>query len=200
MHHKYLYGLAVVLLGLLMGLTACGEAPGVPHPQAGAGAAAPPAGAAAPAPVGAAAPTPAGAGPAQATPKPGAEGESEEGLPPPNIDLAALIKELEKVQASDVSLSTGSATVELVDFEFKPKVVKVKAGDVNFVFKNPSTHAHNYRIAAWDNHENIIYPGPKIGAAKTREDTIALKSGVYYVFCNLSDHEQRGMVGKLIVE
>jgi plastocyanin len=116
------------------------------------------------------------------------------------VDLASIVKELEGVTAADVPLSEGPVTVELADFELKPRLFRVKAGDVDFVFQNPSTHAHNYRVTAWDNHENIIYPGPKIGASKTREATITLEPGIYYVLCNLSDHEERGMVGKLIVE
>lgn len=187
MSHKSFHVLAVVLLGLLLVvLTACGEAPGVPHPLAGEGGAAAPPGVSQPA---------AGEAPAAAT-----EGEGEEGLPPPDVDLAAIIKELEGVKAEDVPLTEGSVTAELVDFEFKPRLFRVEAGNVDFIFQNTSTHAHNYRVTAWDDHENIIYPGPKIGAAKTREVTIKLEPGVYYVLCNLSDHEQRGMVGKLIVE
>ncbi len=89
--------------------------------------------------------------------------------------------------------------IELKDYEFAPVDVKVKAknGEVRFLWKNTSTHAHNYRILKGD---QIVYPGPKVGAKKKREETLKLAPGEYEVICNLSDHEERGMKGKLIVE
>jgi len=111
-----------------------------------------------------------------------------------------MLRELEGVKAEDVPLSSGTIEVELKDFEFVPHLFHVKAGDVTFLFNNTSTHAHNFRITTWDDHENVIYPGPKIGARRQRKVTITLEPGVYYVLCNLSDHEERGMVGKLFVE
>jgi plastocyanin len=110
------------------------------------------------------------------------------------------MQELEEVEMEDVELTSGTVEVELKDFEFVPYLFHVKAGDVTFLFDNTATHAHNYRISAWDDHENVVYPGPKIGARRKRKVHIKLDPGVYYVFCNLSDHEDRGMVGKLFVE
>lgn len=119
---------------------------------------------------------------------------------PASGDLAKIIEQLEGVKAEDVELTSGTINMELKDFEFVPAILKVKAGTVTFLFDNTATHAHNYRITTWDNHENIIFKGPKIGARRQREMDIELQPGVYYVLCNLSDHESRGMVGKLFVE
>lgn len=198
-HNGVLQRLIFLLAGMLvLGLAACGEHPGVP--RQGQQAAQQPAQVAQPVqqqaqPAQQAQPVESeAAAPAESAPP--ASGEEREG----EGDLAAMIHELEEVKAEDVPLTTGAVECELKDFEFVPHLFRVKAGEVTFIFNNTSTHAHNYRISAWDDHEKVIYPGPKIGARKKRKVTIKLEPGVYYVLCNLSDHEERGMVGKLFVE
>lgn len=97
-------------------------------------------------------------------------------------------------------MSGNAVRIELKDYEFNPVDVRVKSqnGEVHFLWENTSTHAHNYRIV--DKSGNIVYPGPKVGAKKKREETLKLPPGEYKVFCNLSDHEERGMKGTLVVE
>jgi len=181
---------------LILGLVACGEYPGVP--RQGQQAAQQPI-QVAQQPAQAAEQAQPAAAPAESVPsapRAGGEGGS----------LAEIVQQLEGIKPEDVPLLTGEVEVELVDFEFVcsassiPHVFRVKAGEVTFIFNNTSTHAHNFRITAWDDHENVIYPGPKVGARKKRKVKITLEPGVYYVLCNLSDHEERGMVGKLFVE
>jgi len=98
-----------------------------------------------------------------------------------------------------VTVSGNEVRIELKDFEFVPKDVVVKAGDITFIWDNTSTHAHNYRILRADNPKDIIYPGPKVGAKKKQTKTLKLEPGDYIVICNLSDHEKRGMKGTLKV-
>ncbi|MFQ5813911.1 MAG: cupredoxin domain-containing protein [Anaerolineae bacterium] len=115
--------------------------------------------------------------------------------------MVQLRSELEGVKAEDVELATGPVAIELKDFELVPNLIRVKAGETTFILNNTSTHTHNYRIVAWDDRKNVIYRGrPKVGAKKTKEDTLPLEPGVYYIYCNVSDHEERGMVGKLFVD
>lgn len=90
--------------------------------------------------------------------------------------------------------------ISLVDFEIKPAVLEFSGGERTFRWDNTSTHAHNYRIVKWDDHEEIIYPGPKVAAKRKQAKEIEIGPGEYYIFCNLSDHEKRGMRGKLIVK
>lgn len=196
-HGKRVFQRLVFLLAglLVVGLTACGEYPGVPRKgmQSAQGVQSAPA------------VQPAQSSQQESTspeePAPAAEEtEMEDSGEEGGSDMAKTLHELEEVKMEDVELTTGTINVELRDFEFDPPVLHVKAGKVTFFFENASTHAHNYRIAAWDDHESIVFKGPKIGARKKREMDIDLEPGTYYVLCNLSDHEERGMVGKLFVE
>lgn len=98
------------------------------------------------------------------------------------------------------TVSGNEVKIELKDFKIVPAELTVKAGEIKFTWQNTSTHAHNYRIVKWSNHSEIIYPGPKVGAKKKQVKTLKLEPGEYYVFCNLSDHEKRGMKGKLTVQ
>jgi len=192
-------GVFFLLAGvLILGLVACGEYPGVPRQGQQA----------AQQPMQVAQLRQQSAQSAeQAQPAaPAAESASATGGGEGGGGLAEKVSQLEGVTAEDVPLLTDVVEVELKDFEFVcsassvPNIFRVKAGEVTFIFNNTSTHAHNFRITAWDGHENVIYPGPKVGARKKRKVKITLEPGVYYVLCNLSDHEERGMVGKLFVE
>jgi len=171
-HYKRFMPILIVTI-LALGLMACGEYPGVPRPGQESQQVIQI--------------VQAGGGAAPSS--------SEGGL------LAEALAELEQIKPEDVPLAENPIHVVLKDFEIVPNVLRVKAGEVTFVFENTSTHTHNYRIAAWDNHKKVIFPGrPKVGANQKREVTIHLEPGVYYVRCNVSDHEERGMVGKLFVE
>lgn len=101
-------------------------------------------------------------------------------------------------------LTEGTVVIKLENFAISPGNVQVKAGDVEFQWENPSNNAHNYRIVRGNDPVNasdadVVYPGPKVGAKRTQIDTLTLEPGEYTVFCNLSDHLERGMRGRLLV-
>lgn len=183
---RYL-AVAALLLSALAGLTACGkvsEYPGVPREGSQSGAVVQPAAASE------------GASASQEVTSGGETAESSEESSEGGAEQVRA--ELAQVDPASVPL-VEKPEIELKDYEFVPKVVKVKAGEVEFAWDNTATHAHNYRIVK-KGTEEVVFPGPKVGAMRRQRKILELEPGEYEVFCNLSDHLERGMIGLLFVE
>jgi plastocyanin len=87
--------------------------------------------------------------------------------------------------------------IEATSYAYSPATVTVPAGRVRFVIHNASDIVHGFEVEGQGMEEEIeeIQPGA------TDSLTVALaESGTYEIYCPVEDHEQRGMIGTLVVE
>lgn len=89
----------------------------------------------------------------------------------------------------------GRVEIELADFKITPNEFTVRAGDITFAFENAGRYTHDFRIEG----EEVDMKAPKIGARRSREWSVTLSPGTYRISCPISNHDQRGMEGTLVV-
>jgi plastocyanin len=75
--------------------------------------------------------------------------------------------------------------------KFDKKSYTATAGDIDVVYKNDGSTAHNLLIEDVDDF--------KLTVGKTDEGTVTLKAGTYTLYCDLAGHEQAGMKATLKV-
>lgn len=130
-------------------------------------------------------------------PTPGSETPTANGTPgepsaTPAVDGA---EEPTPEDGSGGSVFEGRIEIEQSDFKLTPNEFTVKAGEVSFVFENTGRYTHDFRIEG----QGIDVKAPKNGARRTREWSYTLGPGTYRISCPISNHDQRGMVGTMVV-
>ena len=89
----------------------------------------------------------------------------------------------------------GQIAIALVEYEMKPNKIRVRPGAVTFMLRNKGRFAHNFHVegSGVDAHADKFSPG------RTVRLELVLQEGEYKISCPLSNHDQRGMHGTLIV-
>lgn len=97
--------------------------------------------------------------------------------------------------AANETMAIQEITISGEEFKFTPKILTVKKGQkVKLVFKNVGKFPHDFTI------EELNIKTKTIQA--DQEDTIeftADKVGAFAYICTVGDHEEKGMIGKIIV-
>lgn len=113
---------------------------------------------------------------------PSASGVSQSGTP-------------EAADGTSEPVLEGRVEIELADFKITPNEITVRAGEIIFAFENTGRYTHDFRIEG----NGIDEKAPKIGARRSREWSATLTPGTYRISCPISNHDQRGMEGTLVV-
>ncbi|MBI4319743.1 MAG: cupredoxin domain-containing protein [Chloroflexi bacterium] len=88
--------------------------------------------------------------------------------------------------------------VNMGDFFYEPKEINVQPGRVRFVLVNVGQTAHRFALSG----EGFKFEQSSKNVAAGREGILEvdLGPGTYKMGCTLGDHEQRGSVGKMVVQ
>lgn len=81
---------------------------------------------------------------------------------------------------------------------FKPKGLTAKAGEITVTLRNPDGNAMPHNIAIEGN--GVETAGEVVQPGATSTATADLKPGEYTFYCQVGQHRQNGMEGKLTVE
>lgn len=111
---------------------------------------------------------------------------------------APLARTLEKTDAADgdyAEFTSGQIEIALTEYEMTPSKMRTRPGTVTFVLRNDGRFAHNFHVEGpgVDAHAAKFSPG------RTVHLEVSLQEGEYKISCPLSNHDQRGMHGTLIV-
>jgi plastocyanin len=90
----------------------------------------------------------------------------------------------------------GRVAIVLDDFSIRPQTIRARAGEVRFDLENRGRIGHNFHLrrGAGDPLEvTTIFPGERKSA------TAELVRGDYRMVCTVSNHEELGMYGTLVV-
>ncbi len=103
----------------------------------------------------------------------------------------------EKAAAGEgfVEVSGGTVPIGLKEYELEPGKIKVAPGKITFVLRNEGRFAHNFNVEG----AGIDTTAEKFSPGRTVRLEVALQEGEYKISCPLSNHDQRGMHGTLIV-
>ena len=86
-------------------------------------------------------------------------------------------------------------TITASNYKFFPNEIRVKNGDKVQISLRVITGLHNISIPAYGTFS------PQISDNQTTPvEFIADEKGTFPIYCDVEDHQQRGMTGKLIVE
>ena len=87
--------------------------------------------------------------------------------------------------------------VTVRDFRFEPQNIRAKPGRLRVELTNRGRLAHTFRV---ERKTTIVKKVSSLLPGDTASTTIPLRKGEYRFFCALSNHEELGMYGTLVVK
>ena len=91
--------------------------------------------------------------------------------------------------------ASGKVEIAFKEYELTPSKIRVGPGKVTFVLRNEGRYSHDFNVAG----PGIDTTTQKFGPGRTVRLDVALQEGEYKISCPLSNHDERGMHGTLIV-
>lgn len=106
--------------------------------------------------------------------------------------------EPEKTAAAEgdyTDFASGQVEIAFKEYEMVPNKIRTKPGTVTFALRNEGRFAHNFHLEG----QGVEAHAEKFSPGRTVRLAIVLQEGEYKISCPLSNHDQRGMHGTLIV-
>jgi plastocyanin len=97
---------------------------------------------------------------------------------------------------STTRVRDGRVRIGLDDFSIAPQRVRVPAGETSFQIVNRGRIGHNFHVVGRNGEPvevTTLFPGERKNAAAT------VRRGNYRMVCTVSNHEELGMYGTLVV-
>jgi plastocyanin len=91
--------------------------------------------------------------------------------------------------------ANGEIEIDLKEYEFVPSRIRTRPGTVVFVLRNAGRFAHDFHVEG----PGFEVYAEKFSPGRTVRVQAVMQEGEYKVSCPLSNHDERGMHGKLIV-
>ena len=88
-------------------------------------------------------------------------------------------------------------TVQIVDFRYRPQTIRASPGGLTFTLVNKGRLAHTFRVSRAN---TTIAKVSSLLPGDTATKRVKVGRGEYRFFCALSNHEELGMYGTLIVK
>jgi plastocyanin len=113
------------------------------------------------------------------------------------LALAALLLAACGEEPPTVRERTGTFRVTLDDYLIRPQSLRVPAGRMTLTATNRGRLGHTFRIRAGERRNVLAITTIEPDESKTR--SFRLAPGKYRMYCVLSNHEELGMYGELVV-
>lgn len=91
--------------------------------------------------------------------------------------------------------ASGQVEIALKEYVMTPHKIRTRPGTVTFVLRNEGRFAHNFHLEG----PGVEAHAEKFSPGRTIRLEVALQEGEYKISCPLSNHDQRGMHGTLVV-
>ena len=89
----------------------------------------------------------------------------------------------------------GKVEIAFKEYQLTPSKIRVGPGKVTFVLRNEGRYSHDFNVEG----PGIDTTTQKFGPGRTVRLEVSLQEGEYKISCPLSNHDERGMRGTLIV-
>jgi len=91
----------------------------------------------------------------------------------------------------------GRIAVRIEDFRYRPQQIRAAPGRLRVDFVNHGRLAHSWRLERGE--DKIVAKVSSLLPGERATKTVRLRKGEYRFFCALSNHEELGMYGTLVV-
>jgi plastocyanin len=91
----------------------------------------------------------------------------------------------------------GRVAVRIDDFRYTPQQIRAAPGRLRFDFVNRGRLAHTFRLERGE--DQIVAKVSSLLPGDRARKTVRVRKGTYRFFCALSNHEELGMYGTLVV-
>ena len=91
----------------------------------------------------------------------------------------------------------GRVAVTIRDFRYEPQQIRAAPGRLRLDFVNKGRLAHTFRLERGE--DRIVAKVSSLLPGDRRSKTVRVRKGTYRFFCALSNHEELGMYGTLVV-
>jgi plastocyanin len=92
----------------------------------------------------------------------------------------------------------GRVAVGIDDFRYRPQQIRAAPGRLRFDFVNKGRLAHTFRLERGE--DRIVAKVSSLLPGDHASKTVRVRKGEYRFFCALSNHEELGMYGTLVVK
>ena len=92
----------------------------------------------------------------------------------------------------------GRVAVALDDFRYRPQLIRAAPGRLRFDLVNRGRLAHTFRLERGE--DSIVAKVSSLLPGDRARKTVRVRKGEYRFFCALSNHEELGMYGTLVVK
>ena len=96
---------------------------------------------------------------------------------------------------SESAIQEGTVEIALKDFFLEPDQITIKAGKITFILVNEGRYTHDLRVQG----QGVNEKAPRVSVGRDSQWEIHLEPGEYRIDCPISNHDERGMVGTLVV-
>jgi plastocyanin len=91
----------------------------------------------------------------------------------------------------------GRVGVALEDYRYRPQLIRASAGRLRFDLANHGRLAHTFRLSR---KAQVVAKVSSLLPGDRASKTVRVRAGEYRFFCALSNHEELGMYGTLVVK
>ena len=91
----------------------------------------------------------------------------------------------------------GRVAVRIDDFRYTPQQIRAAPGRLQFDFVNRGRLAHTFQLERGE--DKIVAKVSSLLPGERASKTVRVRKGTYRFFCALSNHEELGMYGTLVV-
>jgi len=113
----------------------------------------------------------------------------------PGTPAARTAEKTDAAEGDYTEFRGGQVEIALKEYEMVPNKIRVKPGAVTFVLRNEGRFAHNFHVEG----PGVEAHAEKFSPGRTVRLEVTLQEGDYKISCPLSNHDQRGMHGTLVV-
>ena len=113
----------------------------------------------------------------------------------PSASAALARAEAGAAEGDYKDFANGEIQIDLKEYEFTPSRIRTRPGPVVFVLRNAGRFAHDFHVEG----PGFEVYAEKFSPGRTVRVQAVMQEGEYKVSCPLSNHDERGMNGKLIV-
>ena len=92
----------------------------------------------------------------------------------------------------------GRIAVALDDFRYRPQQIQASPGRIRFGLVNRGRLAHTFRLERGE--DKIVAKVSSLLPGDRARKAVRVRTGTYRFFCALSNHEELGMYGTLVVK
>jgi len=133
--------------------------------------------------------------PAPATAGHGHEADVAAALIKPGAPAAQTAEKTGAAVGDYAEFAGGQIEIALKEYEMVPNKIRVKPGAVTFVLRNEGRFAHDFHVEG----PGVEAYAAKFSPGRTVRLEVTLREGEYKISCPLSNHDERGMHGTLVV-